>query len=143
MAGVEVPSGAIATSLTDLVQSKVAEIGWSSGAEDDSALAQYIVLMLGNDKSKEAIMTELTNDLLGADASKATASQFVDWLFQTVIDLTAQQNGTTANESSGPPASDTNHDQADNMAVDDAADSTLGPQVYVVRMAKRLMLLLT
>lgn len=129
MSGVEVPPGSpLAAALTELVQSKVAEIGWSSGAEDDSALAQYIVLMLGNDKSKEAIATELANDLLGSDANKDTAAQFVDWLFQTIHGLTTQQSGTVS-QSQGNTAPEQSASQSDDMMMDEAEDETTDAQM--------------
>ena len=63
---VEVSVGTpLATALQNVVQPRLAEVGWTTGGLDDSALSEYIILMLANGKTQEQIASELSNDLLG------------------------------------------------------------------------------
>lgn len=83
----------LASALESSVQQKIAELGWSSGAGDDSALSTYIVLMLVNGKTQADIAAELANDLLGLEPGDPTAGQFASWLLQEVENLHSQLNG--------------------------------------------------
>jgi hypothetical protein len=91
---VEVVTGTpLAEALQNAVQPKLAEVGWSTGAADDSALAEYIILMLVNGKTQDQIASELSNDLLGLGPEDASANEFATWLFGQVHALHAQLNG--------------------------------------------------
>lgn len=83
----------LADALHNAVLPKLVEAGWSSGGEDDSSLAEYVVLMLVNGKTKEEIASELSNDLLGLGPDDPGAAQFAHWLFDQVDSLNAQLNG--------------------------------------------------
>ena len=86
----------LAEALSNVVQPKLTEVGWSTGGLDDSALTEYIILMLVNGKTQEQIAAELSNDLLNLDPEDSGATEFATWLFQQVETLQKQLNG-------GPP----------------------------------------
>ncbi|KAK6006814.1 hypothetical protein QM012_005822 [Aureobasidium pullulans] len=91
---VEVATGTpLAEALHNAVQPKLAEVGWSTGAADDSALAEYIILMLVNGKTQSQIASELSNDLLGLGPDDPSTNEFATWLFEQVHTLNAQLNG--------------------------------------------------
>ncbi|KAI5196271.1 hypothetical protein E4T39_07858 [Aureobasidium subglaciale] len=91
---VEVATGTpLAQALHNAVQPKLAEVGWSTGAADDSALAEYIILMLVNGKTQNQIASELSNDLLGLGPDDSSANDFATWLFDQVNTLNRQLNG--------------------------------------------------
>jgi hypothetical protein len=83
--------GPITAALNAAIQPKLAEIGWSSGGADDSALAEYIILMLANGKTQDQIAAELSGDLLNLGPDDPGAREFAQWLFQQVAYLTQQQ----------------------------------------------------
>ena len=85
----------VATQLSGLVQPKLAELGWGTGGPDDSALAEYIILMLVNGKTREQIASELSNDLLGLGPEDQNATDFAIWLFQQVELLTNPSSAAT------------------------------------------------
>ena len=96
MAAVEVALGTpLADALSNVVQPKLSEIGWSTDG-DDSALCEYIILMLVNGKTQEQIASELSTDLLSLAPEDTGAIEFASWLFQQVQSLSHQING-------GPP----------------------------------------
>ena len=82
----------LAEALSNVVQPKLAEVGWSTG-HDDSALGEYIILMLVNGKTQEQIATELSNDLLNLPPEDTGATDFSKWLFEQVDVLNNQLNG--------------------------------------------------
>ncbi|KAK8183522.1 uncharacterized protein BKA78DRAFT_273545 [Phyllosticta capitalensis] len=88
----------LANALQSVVQPKLAEVGWSSGASDDTALSEYIILMLVNGKTQEQIASELANDLLSLGPDDPDAANFSRWLFEQLHSLNSKMNG-----SSGPP----------------------------------------
>ena len=55
----------LAQALNSAIQPKLVEVGWSSGGGDEGQLAEYILLMLANNKTQEQIAAELSSDLLG------------------------------------------------------------------------------
>ena len=69
----------LAETLSNLVQNKITEIGW--GQEDDTSLAEYIVLMLANGKTQDQITSELASDLLQDGEG---IPEFTQWLFGQV-----------------------------------------------------------
>ncbi|KAF9412234.1 hypothetical protein BGZ94_001108 [Podila epigama] len=77
--------------LTSLVLEKLAHFGWS----DNDVLANFIVVMVANEKSKEEIISELTDILPGQ------ANEFADWLFECL-----------ANASKAPSAPEVHQAQA-------------------------------
>ena len=74
----------LADALSNVVQPKLVEVGWSTGGLDDSALAEYIILMLVNGKTQEQISAELSNDLLNLGPDDSGAIDFSRWLFEQV-----------------------------------------------------------
>ena len=93
----------LAEALGNVVQPKLSEVGWSTGGLDDSALGEYIILMLVNGKTQEQIAAELSNDLLNLGPDDTGAVDFSKWLFEQVDNLNAQLNG--------PPVPQTSHKQ--------------------------------
>lgn len=83
----------LAEALTNVVQPKLSEVGWSTGGLDDSALGEYIILMLVNGKTQEQIAVELSNDLLNLPPDDTGAIEFARWLFEQVDILNNQLNG--------------------------------------------------
>ncbi|KAI9730602.1 MAG: hypothetical protein M1818_008083 [Claussenomyces sp. TS43310] len=86
----------LAQRLNDSIQPKLVEIGWSSGGVDDSALSEYIILMLVNGKTQDQIAAELAGDLLNLGPDDPGARDFSQWLFQQVELLNQEENGVTA-----------------------------------------------
>lgn len=96
MATVEVAVGTpLAEALQNVVQPKLAEVGWATGS-DDNALSEYIILMLVNGKTQDQIASELSNDLLALGPEDSGAIDFSRWLFEQVQLLNAQLNGGAA-----------------------------------------------
>ncbi|KAF2753633.1 hypothetical protein EJ05DRAFT_514593 [Pseudovirgaria hyperparasitica] len=90
----EVSQGsALAEQLQAVVQPKLVELGWSTGGLDDSALSEYIILMLVNGKSQDQIASELSEDLLNLGPEDAGAQEFSKWLFVQVNALNAGLHG--------------------------------------------------
>lgn len=89
----------LAEALSEVVQPKLSEIGWNTGGADDSALGEYIILMLVNGKTQEQIAAELSNDLLNLEPDNSGATDFSRWLFEQVHILNKQLNGTSTTDS--------------------------------------------
>lgn len=83
----------LADALSNVVQPKLVEVGWSTGGLDDSALAEYIILMLVNGKTQQQIAAELSNDLLSLSPDDSGAMEFAKWLWDQVETLNQQLNG--------------------------------------------------
>ena len=83
----------LAEQLSNIVQPKLVDIGWTTGASDDSALAEYIILMLVNGKTQEQIAAELSNDLLNLGPEDSGAIDFARWLFEQVSLLSGHSIG--------------------------------------------------
>ena len=90
----------LAEALSNVVQPKLSEVGWSTGGLDDSALGEYIILMLVNGKTQEQIAAELSNDLLNLGPDDTGATDFAKWLFEQVHILNGQLNGPLAPQTS-------------------------------------------
>ena len=119
----------LAEQLSSLVQPKLVDIGWSSGGLDDSALAEYIILMLVNGKTQDQIALELSNDLLGLSPEDTGAHDFAQWLFEQVNILTGngpapQDNAQAIPSFEGDSRGRNLGDQDAEMG--DAGDSTGG-----------------
>lgn len=93
----------LADALSDVVQPKLSEMGWSTGGLDDSALGEYIILMLVNGKSREQIAAELSNDLLNLEPDNSGAIDFSTWLFEQVEILNSQLNGAATSQPTQAP----------------------------------------
>jgi len=87
----------LAEQLKNAVQAKAIEYSWTQD-EDDTSLAEYIVLMVANGKNQEQIAAELSGELL-QDAEGT--EEFAQWLTNYVAKLTgAAGNDETAQVSS-------------------------------------------
>ncbi|KAL8738738.1 MAG: hypothetical protein Q9181_000493 [Wetmoreana brouardii] len=98
----------LADALSNVVQPKLTEIGWNTGGLDDSALGEYIILMLVNGKTQEQIAAELSNDLLSLGPDDTGAIDFARWLFEQVHLLDAQINGGSASQTQATPQGQAN-----------------------------------
>ncbi len=79
----------LAEALNTAVHTRLLEVGW--GSEDDTSLAEFIVLMLVNGKTEEQIASELASDILPEGEG---TQEFAQWLFEQVRLL--QNGGSTA-----------------------------------------------
>lgn len=111
----------LAEALSNVVQPKLSEVGWSTGGLDDSALGEYIILMLVNGKTQEQIAAELSNDLLNLGPEDTGATDFAKWLFEQVNILNGQLNGHSA-----PQTSQAQQGQAIPSYIDEASLSRGG-----------------
>ena len=75
------------------MQTKLVEVGWSTDGLDDSALSEYIILMLVNGKTEEQIAAELSSDLLSLPPDDTGAKDFAKWLWNEVDALNRQMHG--------------------------------------------------
>lgn len=82
--------GDLARRLTDIINPKLIEVGWSTGAEGDNDVSEYIILMLANGKNQQELATELSSDLLSLEPGDTSALDFSSWLFQQIEDLNNQ-----------------------------------------------------
>ncbi|KAF4628814.1 hypothetical protein G7Y89_g9339 [Cudoniella acicularis] len=83
----------LAHALNAAIQPKLVEVGWSTGGADDSALSEYIILMLVNGKTQDQIAAELSGDLLNLGPDDPGARDFSQWLFGQVDVLNSQLGG--------------------------------------------------
>ena len=91
----------LAEALNAVIQPKLVEVGWGTGGADDSALAEYIILMLVNGKTQDQIASELSGDLLGLGSDDPSTREFSQWLFEQIDALSGQANGGS---NAGPSA---------------------------------------
>jgi len=94
----------LAEALSNVVQPKLVEMGWSADGGEDSALTEYVILMLVNGKTQEQIAEELSNDLLNLGEGDTQAHDFSKWLFEQVEILNKQINGGAAPSDQPPSA---------------------------------------
>jgi len=147
---VEVQLGTLlAESLQNVVQPKLVEMGWSTGGLDDSALAEYIILMLVNGKTQDQIAAELSNDLLGLGPEDSGATDFTRWLFEQVGSLSGQttQNSDMANEYEPSLPRDADFQNADvgqamsqDADMDDTVDNLHNGTMYVLNAYSLLLI---
>lgn len=83
----------LAEALNTAVHNKMLEVGW--GSEDDTSLAEFIVLMLVNGKTEDQIASELASDILPEGEG---TQEFAHWLFEQVRLL---QDGGPASAAQG------------------------------------------
>lgn len=92
----------LAEALNNVVQPKLVEVGWSMGGADDSALSEYIILMLVNGKTQDQIASELSNDLLNLGPDDSGAVDFSRWLFEQVDVLNKEISDDSATQTAAP-----------------------------------------
>ncbi|KAJ9657053.1 hypothetical protein H2198_004545 [Neophaeococcomyces mojaviensis] len=84
----------LADQLKTAVQAKAIEQGWVQD-EDDTSLAEYIVLMVANGKTQDQIAAELSSDLL-QDATGY--EEFAQWLTDYVATITGHSGGNDVSQ---------------------------------------------
>ncbi len=107
----------IAEALSSAVHSKIVEEGWTQ--DDDTSLAEYIVLMLANGKTQDQIASELAGELL-QDAKGTT--EFSQWLFDQV-NLLSGGSATAPAEASQPSDQSTTFGVQTSDATDNGTSS--------------------
>lgn len=90
----------LAIAVANVVRPKLVEMGWSTDDGQESALIEYIVLMLVNGKTQQQLATELSNDFLGLEEGDTQALEFSKWLFGQVEILDQQINGASTENNS-------------------------------------------
>lgn len=118
----------LAEALSNVVQPKLVEMGWSADGGEDSALTEYVILMLVNGKSQEQIAEELSNDLLNLGEGDTQALDFSRWLFEQVEVLNQNINGLTSIPDASQTAPAGGQDAAQPQAQQDADMSDSAPQ---------------
>ncbi|EEA26228.1 hypothetical protein TMatcc_005515 [Talaromyces marneffei ATCC 18224] len=118
----------LAEALANVVQPKLVEMGWSADSGEDSALTEYVILMLVNGKTQEQIAEELSNDLLNLGEGDTQAVDFSQWLFEQVEVLNNNINGVASVPNAAPAAvqalsTSTNQNV---FGVQDQQDATMG-----------------
>jgi hypothetical protein len=104
----------LAHALNNAIQPKLVEVGWSTGGGDESALSEYIILMLVNGKTQDQIAAELSGDLLNLGPDDPGARDFSKWLFEQVDILNSQLSGNGTGTETGAQG-DTNGTQDADM----------------------------
>ncbi|KAF1810796.1 hypothetical protein P152DRAFT_460086 [Eremomyces bilateralis CBS 781.70] len=123
---IEVAVGSpLADALQNAVQPKLVEVGWTTDGLDDSALSEYIILMLANGKSQDQIASELSNDLLGLGPEDQGAIDFSRWLFEQVHQLSLQLSQPNAPEAQVPPTADVQQSEDQQPAGESSADAMM------------------
>lgn len=112
----------LAEALNSAVHTKLLEVGW--GTEDDTSLAEFIVLMLVNGKTEEQITVELATDILPDGEG---IQEFTRWLFEQVQSLQSASNPSLQNttEQAIPSVSDGTNQRGNNQNVPAAYDSDM------------------
>lgn len=121
------PETPLAEALANVVQPKLVEMGWSSDSGEDSALTEYVILMLVNGKTQEQIAEELSNDLLNLGEGDTQAIDFSRWLFEQVEVLNNKINGEASIPDAAPAAQALPTSNNQNVfGVPDQQDATMG-----------------
>lgn len=122
------PGTPLAEALANVVQPKMVEMGWSADSGEDSALTEYVILMLVNGKTQEQIAEELSNDLLNLGEGDTQAIDFSRWLFEQLEVLNNNINGASSVPDTVPGAGQalptSNNQNA--FGVPDQQDATMG-----------------
>ena len=134
----------LAKALGSVIQPKLVEVGWSSGGVDDSALSEYIILMLVNGKTQDQIAAELSGDLLNLGPDDPGAVDFSRWLFEQVDALHSQITRGPASEPvagrshqedsahQAGPENDNTADRSQGSPTNDPMDAVMQSNVYVL-----------
>lgn len=135
---VKVVSGTpLAERLQGAVQSKLGEVGWSTG--DDQSLSEYIILMLVNGKTQQQIADDLAVDLLGLEPQDPSVLEFTRWLFEQAEVTKKELSGGTAQpavvsadmQTSTDKEMNTNtFEDVQDAEMSDAGDNVQDPAVY-------------
>ncbi|KAF9966364.1 hypothetical protein BGZ70_002562 [Mortierella alpina] len=99
-----------AQELTSLVLAKLNDFGWT----DNTVLANFIVVMVANDKTKPEIIEEL-NDILPGQGP-----EFADWLFQVIDNAPAP----VVEQMQEPPIIEPDYDELAERELDEMDTST-------------------
>ncbi|KAL7794513.1 hypothetical protein V8C37DRAFT_59803 [Trichoderma ceciliae] len=91
----------LADALNAAIQPKLLEVGWGTGGGDDSALAEYIILMLVNGKTQDQIAAELAGDLLNLSPDDPVVHDFSKWLFDQIHILSTHDGQGNGGDSMG------------------------------------------
>ncbi|KPI40034.1 uncharacterized protein AB675_11466 [Cyphellophora attinorum] len=83
--------------LSQSVHNRIVPLGWTQ--DDDTSLAEYIVLMLANGKTQSQVAAELSGELL---QDVEGTDEFAAWLFQQINPSSGEQ--TSAPETAPQPA---------------------------------------
>jgi hypothetical protein len=129
---VEVQLGTpLAKALSQAIQQKFNELGWASGGADE-ALADYIVLMIGNGKTQQEITSELSTDFLSIPSDDPNLLEFVRWLFDHINTIDANLDGPapTNDSAMGGAQEDTAMDGNFDASMTDGSNE-LNAYVYV------------
>ena len=118
----------LAHALNNAIQPKLVEVGWSTGGGDESALSEYIILMLVNGKTQDQIAAELSGDLLNLGPDDPGARDFSRWLFGQVDVLNSSLSGDGDGATAGAQG-DTIRSQDTDMGDVSAVGST---NVYAI-----------
>lgn len=118
----------LAEALNTAVHTKLLDVGW--GSEDDTSLAEFIVLMLVNGKTEDQIASELASDILPEGEG---TQEFARWLFDQVRAL---QNGgpTSATDLQAEQQSIPSFQDSDNARIS-REDHSDAPAAYDSDMA--------
>ncbi|KAF2724287.1 hypothetical protein K431DRAFT_310238 [Polychaeton citri CBS 116435] len=85
-----------AQAIQTAVQPKLVENGWAA-EENDTTLAEYVTMMLVNNKDADGVRHELGGELLGIGEDDPNVGEFAQWLFGTILpQLNSQINGVGA-----------------------------------------------
>ncbi|KAG8532644.1 uncharacterized protein KY384_002521 [Bacidia gigantensis] len=114
----------LADALGNAVQSKLMETGWAAGGLDDSALGEYIILMLVNGKTQDQIAEELSTDLLSLPLEDTGPAEFSRWLFEQVGVLDDELNGRLPEQL--PQMQSTHHAEDQGTSIRGAASRQSG-----------------
>lgn len=79
----------LAMALNQAIQLKLGELGWASG-DSDTALAEFIVLLLVDQKEPDQVLEEITGGIIPVGPEDPSAKQFVEWLFDQIEVIHAQ-----------------------------------------------------
>lgn len=88
----------LADALNTAIQPKLVEVGWATPGADDSALSEYIILMLVNGKTQDQIASELSGDLLSLGPDDPGARDFARWLFEQIDAFSGQAGAIGATQ---------------------------------------------
>ena len=119
----------LAQALQVQIQPKLAEVGWGSGDPSDTAMAEYIILMLVNGKTREEIASELSGELLGLVPGDPTVLDFSGWLFEQVETIHAQQEGRRAEDATVSQDDSATMEDVDMAAEAEGSNSELNASV--------------
>ena len=110
----------LADALSTIVHAKITEAGWSQ--DDDTSLAEYIILMLVNGKTQEQIASELQSDLL---PDVEGISEFAQWLLNQVEALRSGSGSAPAYSTQAQgsaPATSPNDSAQSGLATENSSD---------------------